>query len=122
MRILLVVLLSVLPCLVFAQKYKIKVKDKGKESEFAVDSIPESTYLSEKVKKLSIKREKGMNEDKNKAKEKHTVQVGEEEHTFLADGAYHDIEFTHDIRGLVVYILDEKRQVQGKPFILKKPK
>jgi hypothetical protein len=117
MKIIIVVLFSIIPYFTFAQGYRIKVKDKGKDSEFSTDSIPGDATFSERVKKFSIKKEK-----KDSVSNAYIVQIGEEEHSFPPDGAYHEVEFSHDIRGLVVYILNDKRDIQGKPFILKKPK
>jgi hypothetical protein len=148
MRLILFVLFILLPCFSFAQgqvkekKFKIKIGTK----ELLTDSIPDVVdALPQRLNKFSIKRDKekekkdkdkgknkgvargkDQNQDKDKAKEEppltYTVQIGEEEHEFITDGEYHEIKFSKDIKELVIYILDEKRAIAGKPFILKKRK
>jgi hypothetical protein len=135
MKLMLFVLFLLLPFFSFAQgqgqakKFKIKVGAK----ELATDSIPnEVDDLPQRLTKFSIKRDKDKEKkdkdkkDKDKDKDElpltYTVQVGEEEHNFITDGEYHEVKFSHDVKELVVYILDEKRTIAGKPFILKKRK
>lgn len=113
MKFFLVALFVVIPFLSFSQGFNVMIGN----AEFPTDKVPEHVSLPDKVKKLRIKKNQA-----DKAPKTYTVQIGEEEHTFIGDGTYHDVEFSHDIRGLVVSILDEKRQVQGKPFLIRKSK
>ncbi|WP_439882595.1 hypothetical protein ACSX1A_05380 [Pontibacter sp. MBLB2868] len=113
MRHILILILIVIPYFSFAQDIKVKVG----ATEFLNDKVPDQVVFPEKVKKISIKKVKA-----DRVPATYVVQIGEEEHKFKTDGEYHEIEFSHDIRGLVVYILNDKRNVQGKPFILKKAK
>jgi hypothetical protein len=110
--ILIFIVLLGIPYFSFAQEFKIKV---GKK-EYSADKIPENVKFPERVNKFLIKKDK-----KDTVSNSYTVQIGEEEHQFQTDGSYHTIEFSHDIRGLVIYILDEKRNKKGKTFILNKP-
>lgn len=118
MKLLLVVLFVAIPFLSFSQGFNVMI---GK-AEYPTDKVPEHVTLPEKVKKLRIKMGQAGIIQTIKNPRTYTVQIGEEEHTFSGDGSYHDVEFSHDIRGLMISIMDEKRQVQGKPFILKKSK
>lgn len=113
MKLLLLALLIIFPYLSFSQDFKVKVGG----SEFPTDKISDHVTFPERVKQFSIKKENA-----DSIPSTYIIQIGEEEHSFPADGAYHVVEFSHDVRDLVVYILDEKRSIQGKPFILKKPK
>ena len=113
MKLLLLALFIALPYLSFSQDFRVKVGG----NEFPTDKVPEHVTFPERVKKFSIKKEKA-----DSVPSTYIVQIGEEEHSFPTDGAYHEVEFSHDIRGLVVYILNEKRTIQGKPFILRKSK
>ncbi|WP_345160963.1 hypothetical protein [Pontibacter saemangeumensis] len=113
MRIALLILFIALPFFSYAQGFKIKIEG----AEFPTDKIPEHVSFPNRVSKISIKKEV-----KDSVPSNFIVQIGEEEHSFSTNGAYHELKFSHDIRGLVVYVLSDKRSVQGKPFILKKPK
>lgn len=113
MRFLLITFFVAIPFLSFSQGFSVMI---GK-AEFPTDRVPEHVKLPDKVKNLRIKKNQA-----DRVPGTYTVQIGEEEHNFTGDGAYHDVEFSHDIRGLVIYILDDKRKVQGKPFLLKKSK
>jgi hypothetical protein len=50
------------------------------------------------------------------------VQVGEEEYTFKSSGDWQEVKFTHDVKDLMVHILDENRRQQGRSFTLRKRK
>ncbi|WP_018479283.1 hypothetical protein [Pontibacter roseus] len=113
MKLLLVALFSILPLLSFSQGFSVMIGN----TAYPTDKVPEHVTLPDKVKKLRIKTDRA-----EPASGPFIVQIGEEEHSFAGDGAYHDVEFSHDIRGLVVYLMDNKRKVRGKPFILKKRK
>ncbi len=113
MKLLLFVFLVALPFCSYSQKIKIKVG----ATEFDTDSIPAQAKLSNPVRKFSVKKDKP-----DKTVSTYVVQIGEEEQSFRNDGNYQEVTFSHDVRGLMVYILDEKRSVYRKPFILKKPK
>jgi hypothetical protein len=130
MKLILLVLFILLSSFSFAQGQQKKFKIKIGAKELVTDSIPEVVdALPQRLNKFSIKRDKDKEKkDKDKDKDKdeppltYTVQIGEEEHTFITDGEYHEVKFSKDIKELVVYILDEKRTVAGKSFILKKRK
>jgi hypothetical protein len=128
MRLILFVLFLALPYFSFAQgqgkpkKFKIKIG----LTEYLTDVLPsELDQLPQRVNKIWIKEEKEK-KDKDKDKDEppltYTMLVGEEERVFLTDGEYHEMKFTHDIKGMLIYILDEKRAIHGKPFTLKKRK
>jgi hypothetical protein len=104
-------MMVVLPYTAFSQEFLIRVNG----SDFYTDKIPEHVTFPQRVTKITIKKEKP-----DTVTRIFIIQIGEEEHSFKTDGSYQDVEFSHDIRGLVVYILDEKRGIQGKPFILNK--
>ncbi|NEM97761.1 hypothetical protein [Pontibacter burrus] len=111
MRFLLILLIVFMPCAAFAQEFRIKVNG----TEFPTDKIPDHVTFPQRVTKLSIK--KGIPDAVPKT---FIVQIGEEEHSFKTDGTYQEVEFSHDVRELVVYILSEKRDIQGRPFVLNK--
>jgi hypothetical protein len=113
MRLILIALFIALPYFSFAQGFKIKIGNK----EYDSDKIPDQEDLPQRLNKFMIKKAKGDSSPKT-----YTVQVGEEEYTFRTHGGYEEVKFTHDIKGLVVSILDEKRTRQGKAFTLKKRK
>jgi hypothetical protein len=116
MRRVLLALFITLPFVSFSQGFTIQIDSLG----LPTDKIPDSLDLPQRVDKFRIKKDKAENSQKP-----FIVQVGEEEHSFQPNGAYHQINFTHDIKGLVIYILDDKRAERGKPFKLnprKKPK
>ncbi|WP_162052653.1 hypothetical protein [Pontibacter pamirensis] len=113
MKLLFFILFITLPYFSFSQGFKVKVAG----SEFPVDKVPEHVTFPARVKKFSIKKDKP-----DQVPATYTVQIGEEERSFRTDGAFHEVEFSHDIRGLVIYILNEKRVAQGKTLIIKKPK
>ena len=113
MKIVLIALLILLPCLSFAQgPFRIKIG----QVEFPIDKIPDPVNLPlpQRFNKFLIKKD-----TPNSVPTPYIVQIGEEEHSFSTDGAYHEVVFSHDIKGLVVYILNEKRIQQGKPFKIK---
>ena len=113
MRLILIALFITLPYFSFSQGFTIKVG----VLELPIDKIPDTLdLLPERVDKIQIKKDKAEN-----TPNPFFVQVGEEEHQFLPDGAYQEILFTHDIEGLVVAILDDRRAQRGRPFKLKKP-
>ncbi|PVY40663.1 hypothetical protein [Pontibacter virosus] len=131
MKLLLIIMFVALPYISFSQAFVIKapspVSSNGKVPEHVTfrveqpisptDRVPVHVNMPVKVTKLTIRKER-----KDSVPMTYTLQVGEEEQSFLGDGADHEVEFSHDIRGLVVSILDEKRAVQVKSFILKKSK
>jgi hypothetical protein len=118
MRLILMALFITLPYFSQAQgqgqlrKFRIKIG----LLELVTDSIPALLDLPVRVDRFQIKKEKQNNEPSLT----YTVQIGEEEHTFPTDGEYHEVVFTHDIKGLVVYILDENRNPAGRHFILRR--
>jgi hypothetical protein len=116
MRLILMALLITLPCYSHAQGQVKKFKIKVGLLEVATDSITDALVIPERVDKFQIKKEK----DKDEPTAAYTVQIGEEEQVFPTDGEYHEVKFTHDVRNLVVYILDEQRNPAGKHFILRK--
>jgi hypothetical protein len=113
MKLILIALFISLPYFSFSQDFKIKIGD----LELPTDSISEDVDFPQRIDKFKIKKKK---RDNNPVT--HIVQVGEEEHSFLTNGEYNDITFTHDIKDLAIFILNERRAVQGKPFKLKKRK
>jgi hypothetical protein len=116
MRLVLLALFITLPLVSFSQGFTIQIDSLG----LPTDKIPDSLDLPQRVDKFRIKKDKAENTQKP-----FIVQVGEEEHSFQPNGAYQQINFTHDIKGLVIYILDDKRAGREKPFKLnprKKPK
>jgi hypothetical protein len=116
MRFILMALFITLPYFSHAQGQDKKFRIKIGLLELLTDAIPDLLDLPLRVDKFLIKIEK----EKDEPPLTYTVQVGEEEHSFSTDGEYHEVKFSHDIKGLVVFILDEKRNRAGKPFILKK--
>jgi hypothetical protein len=110
MRLILLALFITLPSFAFAQGFTIQIDS----IELPTDKIPDSLDIPLRVDKIRIKKDKP-----EKVQKPFIVQVGEEEHSFVPNGEYHQINFTHDIKDLVVYILDDKRAERGKPFKLK---
>jgi hypothetical protein len=110
MRSVLLMLFMTLPFLSYSQGFTIQIDS----LELPTDQIPDSLAIPERVDKFRIKKDKAENK-----KDPYVVQVGEEEHTFIPNGQYHEINFSHNIKGMVVNILDEKRTQRGKPFKLK---
>jgi hypothetical protein len=110
MRLVLLALFIILPSFSFAQGFTIQIDS----IELPTDKIPDSLDIPQRVEKFRIKKDKP-----EKTQKPFIVQVGEEEHHFEPNGNYHQINFSHDIRDLVVYILDDKRAERGKPFKLK---
>jgi hypothetical protein len=117
MRLILMALILTLPYLSHAQGQSQKFRIKIGLIELPTDSVPDFVDLPERVDRFQIKKEKNNN---NEPTATYTVQIGEEEQTFLTDGNYHEVIFTHNIKGLVIYILDEKRNPAGKHFILRR--
>ncbi|PKV75539.1 hypothetical protein [Pontibacter ramchanderi] len=113
MKLLFIMLMVVLPTAAFSQEFRIKING----AEFPTDKIPEHVTFPQRVAKILIKKEKP-----DPTPRTFIVQIGEEEHSFKTDGTYQEVEFSHDVRDLVIYILGEKRENQGKPFILNKPR
>lgn len=111
MRLVLLALFITLPYFSFSQGFTIQVDS----LELPTDRIPDSLDLPERVDRFKIKKDRPEN-----TQNPFIVQVGEEEHRFQPNGEYQEILFTHDIEGLVVYILDDRRAQRGKPFKLKK--
>jgi hypothetical protein len=110
MRRVLLALFIALPSFCFSQGFTIQIES----LELPTDKIPDSLDLPARVDKFKIKKDKAENH-----KNPFIVQVGEEEHSFQPNGTYQEINFTHDIKGHVVFILDDKRAEKGKPFKLK---
>ncbi|MFD3004016.1 hypothetical protein ACFS7Z_26935 [Pontibacter toksunensis] len=113
MRLLFFIAFIVLPYFSFSQGFTVKVAG----LEFPIDKVPEHVTFPARVAKFSIKKD---NPDQVPAT--YIVQIGEEERSFRTDGAFQEVEFSHDIRGLVIYVLNEKRVTQGKTLIIRKPK
>jgi hypothetical protein len=140
MKLILIVLFITLPFVSFAQgkgqekKFKVKIGTK----EYPLNEIPEELDLPQRLNRVWIKEDKDKDKDNGKGKNQgkvknkkaetdepiytYTMLVGEEERSFLTDGEYYECKFTHDIKELVCYILDENRTVKGKPFTFKKRK
>lgn len=112
MKLFWILLLVALPYSSFSQDFTIKVGS----AVFPVDKIPDHVIIPDRVSRFSIKKDKA-----DDVSAEYIVQVGEEEQQFPADGKYHEVVFSHDIRGLVVSILDNRRNKRGTPFILNKP-
>jgi hypothetical protein len=111
------VLFITLPYFLQAQnqgKYKIKIDEKEYDTDKDTDIVDD---FPERLKKFMIKKEKKGDESGT-----YKVQIGEEEHTFEPDGEYHEVEFSHDIKDLAIFVLDDKRGKSAKAFRLKKRK
>ncbi|QMU31023.1 hypothetical protein [Adhaeribacter radiodurans] len=120
MRFIIIALFITLPYFSFSQgqgkgKFKIKINEKEYDTDKSPDIVDE--FFPQRIAKFKIKKEK--NGDPTG---RYVVLIGEEERTFQSDGEYHDVEFSHDIKELGIYILNEKRALAGKPFRLKKRK
>jgi hypothetical protein len=113
MRLVLLTLFITLPYFSYSQGFTIIIDS----LEVATDKVPDSLNLPQRVDKFRIKKDK-----KENTSNPFIVQVGEEEHRFIPNGAYQQINFSHDIKGLVVNILDDKRASRGKAFKLKPKK
>jgi hypothetical protein len=130
------------------KKFKVKIGTK----EYALEELPDEIDLPQRLNRVWIKVDKEQEKDNkdNKDKDKKdkgkkdrgkivskvipnkinnheldntfTMLVGEEERSFPVDGLYYECKFTHDIKDLVCYILDENRIITGKPFVFKKRK
>jgi hypothetical protein len=117
MRLVLLALFITLPYFSFSQGQGQGFTIQIDSIELPTDKIPDSLALPLRVDKFKIKKDKAEN-----TKDPYIVQVGEEEHSFQPNGEYQEINFSHDINGLVVSILDDKRAARGKPFKLKRLK
>jgi hypothetical protein len=111
MRLILIALFIALPYFSFSQGFTIKIGP----IELPTDKIPDFVDLPLRVESFQLKKDVPDPTPKT-----YILQIGEEEHSFLTNGQYNQIRFTHDIKGLVAYILDEKRNVAAKPFILRR--
>lgn len=98
---------------VFSQTYKIKVGNPAQE--FRVDQINNAVLFNAEIKKIGIKKEPADSPVKT-----YKLQAGNEEPTFATDGSYKDLQFSADVRGQSIAILDENGAVQ-QTFSLAKP-
>jgi hypothetical protein len=112
MRLILIALFITIPYFSFSQNDGFTILIDS--IELPTDKIPDSLALPQRVDRFMIKKDRAEN-----AQRPYVVQVGEEEHTFLPNGRYQQIIFTHDIKGMVIGILDDRRVKRGKPFKLK---
>ena len=113
MRLILIALFITLPYFSFSQGFTLKIG----AVELPTDKIPDFVDLPLKLETFQIKKDVA-----DPTPRTYTLQIGEEEHTFLPNGEYQQIVFSHDIKGLMVGILDDKRTLRGKPFKLKPTK
>jgi hypothetical protein len=113
MKLILLALFIALPFLSFAQGYRIRVGT----AEYDSDKVPEQGDYPQRVNKFFVKKMRGDREPKT-----YIVQVGEEEYTFKSSGDWQEVKFTHDVKDLMVHILDENRRQQGRSFTLRKRK
>jgi hypothetical protein len=111
MRLILLALLITLPYFSFAQGFTLKIG----AIELPTDRIPDFVDLPLRVEMFFIKKDAS-----DPTPQTYTLQIGEEEHTFQGNGQYHQVTFSHDIKGLVATILDENRKAAAKPFILRR--
>jgi hypothetical protein len=117
MRLVLITLIIFLPYFSFAQGqglFRIRIG----LTEFPTDRIPDNVDLPQRLNKFLIMK----NRLPNEVPANYIVQIGEEEHSFTTDGEFHEIVFSHDVKGLLISILDEKRVPQGRPFFLRRPR
>jgi hypothetical protein len=117
MRLVLIALIIFLPYFSIAQVpglFRIRIG----LTEFPTDRVPDNVVLPQRLNKFLIKKERLPNE----VPAKYIVQIGEEEHSFITDGEFHEIVFSHDVKGLLITILDEKRVPQGRPFFIRRPR
>lgn len=111
MKLLFIALFLALPSFSFSQGFTIKIG----ALQLPTDKIPEFVELPLRLDMISIKKDVADPTPKT-----YTMQIGEEEHTFQTNGQYNQIRFSHDIKGLVISILDENRNPAAKPFMLRR--
>jgi hypothetical protein len=109
-----------LSCPSLAQGQDSPFKIRIGTQEYETNEVPRELDLPQRLNRVWIKWDS--ERDPNAPFEWYTMIVGEEERSFIADGQYYECKFTHDIKGLVCYVINQERAMAGAAFVLKKRK